>query len=188
MTKQIHFYLLQEDFAKVENYLRENFFKIISSRNLTEYQPVVLDFLQDSTYQKLLVREELIGALKYISYPNSQESYVDILKSPVIEFSEGMFVAESKEFFRGNLCYTIEDSSLFKSSDDAVFEKTSKQLFSWFKRQFKRFPHPDLAWSYASQEAIDLVMNGNGKILLNQSPTTRIYFDKGGIQQELVLT
>ncbi len=188
MIKQIYFHLTEDDFILLEKYLRANDFLIISHRHVVNNRPLVLSSIIEKGYQKLFVKKELIGLLKYTPYTHGQESFVDTKKSLVIEFDESVFIAESKEFFRGRLHYTIHENSDDTNTPYQLFDKTSKQLLVWFKRNFKPFPHPSLKWTYASQKVIDLVFNENAKILLNQTPEARVYFDKQGIHtEELVL-
>jgi hypothetical protein len=51
----------------------------------------------------------------------------------------------------------------------------------------KKLPESSLSWVLASEEVLALVENQNAKLLLNQSPTLRIYFDKHGIQKEALV-
>jgi hypothetical protein len=87
-----------------------------------------------------------------------------------VSFSLGDYTTK-KKFFENNEQYAT-----------AV-----RLLFSWVKRQLKKLPEPSLSWVLASEAVMKLVESQNAQLLLNQSPSMRIYFDKHGIQKEALV-
>jgi hypothetical protein len=178
---QINFFLTDTDIVAIEHFTKENGFVIVSPRDVMNGKALRLDSLLEKP-QSLLVKKNMIPSLVFSPYPNSGESYVDTSQSPVIEFDRPTQNDLGDEFFFGRLYYQTE---LFESNKE--YATAVKLLFSWVKKQLKKLPEPSLSWVLASEAVLALVETQNAKLLLNSSPTLRIYFDKHGIQKEALV-
>lgn len=175
---QINFYLTNEDVLEIENFAKEKGFVIISPRNIFGGEVFRLDSLLEKP-QSLLVKGSAISSLVFNCYQGSNESYVNTSQSPVIEFDRPTHSGLGNKFFFGRFYY---QEQIFETNEE--YASAVKQLFSWTKKQLKKLPAPSLAWLYASKAVLELIENQNAYLLLNQSPTMRVYFDKQGIHQE----
>ncbi|MCB1159964.1 MAG: hypothetical protein H7A25_09430 [Leptospiraceae bacterium] len=141
-SSQINFYMTDEDILEIDNYLKAQGLVIISayhSEKEIKVLPSLLVSENDKPIQKnrLILLQEDLPHLKP-GYIETKEMYnVDIMDSPVIEFSPGG-IKENK-FYRGRLYYVKDILNKKGQSEEknAEFLKIASSLFRWIKKHFK---------------------------------------------------
>lgn len=165
--RQINFYLSNDDLDKIENYLKQNNFKIISYAMPTP-EVKELDSLKakKGEFTKFVVQESQIENIKSKFYEARNEYVVDIY-SPLIQFSASAYDESANEFRRGRLYYVPQiltnENWQFQNED---FLKSAEKLFRWFKRNFKKIDDNIFYGFYASDNVVNMVKNHHAKIIL----------------------
>lgn len=127
MGKQINFYMsehIQEEFIE---YLKQNQFKFLNSSadivNQLSSSSIFSAYLYKPDYGQIVMCQD-------------NKARIDILKSPVIEFSKTIIKAEQKKILRGRLWisdqYYGEEGNLIKK--EKVFVKDYQMLRRWIKK------------------------------------------------------
>lgn len=135
--KQVNFFLENEDWDKIINYLSKLNLLLIGKYSQTEKPLILSDFLSNKSGEliKYLVLESQFSEVKTIYLENKKIFYVDQSNSPVIELHT--CVLNEEAIFRGRFFY---NPTFFNPKTDSfekkneVFLKTAQNLMSWFKK------------------------------------------------------
>ena len=164
--------MTDEDILEIDNYLKAQGLVIISayhSEKEIKVLPSLLVSENDKPIQKnrLILLQEDLPHLKP-GYIETKEMYnVDIMDSPVIEFSPGG-IKENK-FYRGRLYYVkdIFDNTGKLIPKDESFLSEAENLFRWVKKHFKTEIFPGFEGYLVSKRSKNWVQAGKGELVLN---------------------
>lgn len=179
MHTQINFYLTENDIAKIFQYLEDKQWLWLSDleskpAQITEKNMMSKGFLVPKNCLNELVFENNLHA-------NTQ---IDFLRSPIIEWKASIFKEKKAELNKGRLFFKAEFyENDIKKTKSELFLKEVKKLFAWFKKQYKIFPHTDLAWAYTSPQVLDHFEKQNLKMMMNKTDKLSTFIDKNGYHE-----
>jgi hypothetical protein len=172
-SKQINFYLAQDDIKRIENYIKDNDLLLIGKPSpekkilfadslLSEYSGI-----HKLRGHKYIVRPEDVD-LVILKYINAQNHFViDVMNSPVVEIWCSNITDESKKPDR---IYYIKDALLKNPSrtipKSPEFLKMADDLFRWFRNNFKNSKLPGFEKDIVSPAVAEWVQSG-GRLIRN---------------------
>jgi len=136
-SSQINFFMMPQDVAELDNYLKQNGWVIIADRMPTG-KICLLDSLenQQSLYSYISKSDFLQQIqLKYINNYNYYK--VDVLESAVIEYRKSLIQYDNKLLKLGRLYYNKEKTDKANCElllKDELFLKNAELLFKWLKK------------------------------------------------------
>jgi len=164
-SSQINFYMMPEDVAELEQYIKEQGLMIVASK-MPEPSLYELNSLIDKN--KLITyilhpKHKNLVKTGYIT--NLKTYYVDETYSPVIEFIKPIFKQDEKALKVGRLYFNkialSQDDNKWIAKDEE-FIKVSTNLFKWFKKHFKN-TKKDSWW--ITPRAANWAEKENGRLL-----------------------
>ncbi len=136
MGRQINFYLMNEDFLEIDEYISKKGLIIIPNYTKTDGLEIVNSILDKKYYpQKFLSLPTLSGQIKKRYIETQKYFTVDILDSPVIEFSIGYQEENLKR--RGRVYYTKNKIGNGSPKKNELFLKMADDFFKWIRKNFK---------------------------------------------------
>jgi len=149
MSSQINFYMMPDDVAELDDYLKNNGWVIISSRSKTSQIEIInsiSDLNQPVAYLALKNKLNLIQT-RFSEQQNC--FFIAELDSEVIQYRKTVIIPEQQIINSGRLYYSkakSEDTQPELVSKNTEFLLQASQLFSWFKKHFKN-THINSKWT-----------------------------------------
>jgi len=140
MSSQINFFMMPEDVAELEDYIKKQGLIIVSEQMLTN-EPVIMPSLIDPLkLGSFILLPKHLDKLS-IGFIEKQNKYwVNEMRSPVIEFTKCIFKPDEKILKLGRLYFNKTQRSTGSKSiiaKDEEFISTAENLFKWFRKHFK---------------------------------------------------
>jgi hypothetical protein len=172
-SKQINFYLTQDDISKFDNYIKENNLLLIGKPSpekkilfadslLSEYSGI-----HKLRGHKYIVRPEDVDLVTLKFIENQNHYVVDVMNSPVVEIWCSNITNESKKPDR---IYYIKDALLKNPSrtipKSPEFLKMADDLFRWIRKNFKNANLPGFERDIVSPAIAEWVQSG-GRLIRN---------------------
>ncbi len=182
-SRQINFYLHDQDLLLLENYLQKIGFQFIADRMPTPTF-IILNSLkrQKSEPQRLLVLANQTDKIQFLT--SQTDHRIDQNISPIISVWVGGYHAEKNMFFRGRLFYQthfLQDGEWQKHQEE--FLKKAEQLFKWFKRHFIYQKEGIFTQCYTSEAVLQAIQKQNAKIVYQQTDKKIIFADYQGVYE-----
>ena len=124
MGRQINFYLMKEDILEVDEYIRKNGMIIIPNYTKT----ASIEPLKSLPSVADQIKKRYIDTQKYFT--------IDILDSPVIEFSQPGYYNNTIKM-RGRVYYTKATIGNGNAPKNELFLKMADDFFKWIRKNFK---------------------------------------------------
>lgn len=136
MGRQINFYLMEDEIQEIDTYIRKTGLIILPNYTQSEKIEPISSLLDKNTYPgKFLSLSALINQIEK-RFVETQNYYsIDVLKSPVIEFTPGFQEGNLKR--RGRIYYTKTTTGTGSVLKSDSFLKTADDFFKWFRKHFK---------------------------------------------------
>ncbi len=139
-SSQINFYMMPEDVAELEQYIKEQGLVIIASRMKTKEPEVTNSLIDNNDLITFVLNPEHKEQLDvHFSEPRN-EYFIYVSNSPVIEFFKPIKNTENKTIKNGRLYYNttcLSKDGKMLASKNKEFIETSANLFKWYKKHFK---------------------------------------------------
>ncbi|HMV45115.1 MAG TPA: hypothetical protein PLS71_22990 [Leptospiraceae bacterium] len=136
MGRQINFYLMNEDFVEIDEYISMKGLIVIPNYTKTEGLELVNSILDKNYYaQKFLSLTTLSDQIIKRFIETQKYFTVDILNSPVIEFSLGYQEENLKR--RGRVYYTKNKIGNGSPKKNELFLQMADDFFKWIRKNFK---------------------------------------------------
>jgi hypothetical protein len=137
MGRQINFYLMNEDILEIDEYIRKNEIIIIPNYTKTDSVDSIKSLLDKNYFPgKFLSSPTLAHQIKK-RYIDTQNYFaIDILESPVIEFSQPGYYNDTIKM-RGRVYYTKSTTGSGSVPKNEIFLKMADDFFKWIRKNFK---------------------------------------------------
>jgi hypothetical protein len=137
MGRQINFYLMKEDILEVDEYIRKNGMIIIPNyTNTASIEPLKSLLDKNSTPGKFISLPSVADQIKK-RYIDTQKYFtIDILDSPVIEFSQPGYYNNTIKM-KGRVYYTKATIGNGNAPKNELFLKMADDFFKWIRKNFK---------------------------------------------------
>jgi len=161
MSSQINFFMMPEDVAELEDYIKKQGLIIVSAISPTP-EPLILDTLFPAKGLKtLILLPDKINELKIRFVETQNYYYLNEMQSPVIEFRKPIYLKDENAIRSGRLYfdknYLTEDGHLLVKDADIIL--LAEKLFKWFRKNFK---NTKINYDWTTQRAAEWAKQNNG--------------------------
>jgi hypothetical protein len=168
MSKQLNFFITQEDHNRTNLLLQENEIFVLTNNKISMWQNV-LPKNEDEIFQVYLGCKRFFDNVYLYTNEFTGEKHIDILKSNILEFSLGGFYPYDRNVLQRARLYCPTEYY----NDVDVLVKKPKEYISWcnsvikiFKTKLlKRFEY-ETTYFY-SQSAIDWILTNNAQLTMS---------------------
>jgi len=165
-SSQINFYMMPEDVAELEHYIKEQGLVIVAYSN-TENKPLILNSilnLKESKVYFILPENLHLFKMKYYETQNKyivQDSY-----APFIEYRRPIFLFDENKMRTGRLYF---DKEMYNDKKELILKdektlKAAENLFKWYRKHFKNIK---LNPRYTTTRVGELVKSTNLELQIN---------------------
>jgi len=138
-SSQINFFMMPEDVAELEQYIKEQGLVIVADR-MPDSKPVILENLVVDSFLKTYITDTSNLSKLKIDYSDNQKVYYIMpIQSPVIEFRKPVYIPAENRMNKGRLYFAktklSEDERIVAT--DEITVKAAENLFKWFKKHYK---------------------------------------------------
>jgi len=138
-SSQINFFMMPEDVAELEQYIKEQGLVMVADR-MPEKKPVILQKLAtDNFLTTYIANPSNLNKLKIEYSENQKVYYIMPIQSPVIEFQKPVYIPAENRMNKGRLYFAktklSEDERIVDT--DEITVKAAENIFKWFKKHYK---------------------------------------------------
>jgi len=162
-SSQINFFMMPEDVAELEQYIKEQRLVIVADTMPTP-QLLPIDSTNGVIFTYIL-NPSKIGNVKIKYLENHQCYTIDQTFSPVIEFTKSNYNPAENTLRRGRLYYSkgyYNEANQWIANDSETLNNAAK-LFKWFKQHFKGATKDN--FFVVTPRTKQWIDNNNGKLL-----------------------
>jgi len=138
MSSQINFYMMPEDVAELEQYIKQQGLLMIGYSN-TENKPLILDTIINLNELKaFFILPEFLDMIKMNYYENRNLYIINEFVAPLIEYFKPFYSIEKNIMRTGRLYF---EKYLFINNEFVLKDEktilTANNLLKWYRKHFK---------------------------------------------------
>jgi hypothetical protein len=162
----VNFYLLPEDYNKIQSYLQECEWQILATPLTSDKMVFIETLLKDEDHEKNNFYKRLLLLKHQVYLPkklNDDIFVLNVVFDKLIEFHACKWDTENQILGRGRIFYEtgFYDENGVWQEKDAEFLKAAEKLFRWFRKNFQK---SDLTYGFYTSPAV-LAWVKNGGVL-----------------------
>jgi len=165
MGRQINFFMMPEDVAELEQYIKDSGLMIVAETMPTK-EPKVLEHLVEPKNLGSYIFNPKHKDLLTIEFIEKQNKYwINEMRSPVVEFTKSVFNQEEKTLHLGRLYYNKTQLSSDNSATvlkDEEFIQIAENILKWYKKHFK---NTKINTWYTTPRVLEWTRKENGKLI-----------------------
>jgi len=166
-SKQINFYMMPEDVAELDEYIKQQGLVIVAYSN-SENHPKILDtivnLIEPIAY---FILPENSNTIK-LDYIESRKNYVvNCFYASCIEYRKTFYAVEENKMRPGKLYFNSMMYNLMEEwiEKDEQTILLAEKLFNWYRKHFK---NTKINSEFTTQRVANLVQQKRVELLLNQ--------------------